>query len=376
MIALKLDRISVKGFRSLRDAGFTLTPVTVVIGPNGAGKSNLLSALHMITKARTRSLRQFVGERGGASTLLHYGPKTTPELTLALSFGREDEGELCIYVANLGLAAGDSFYFRDERVEYLLRGVASGGPIGLGYPESKLEETASTTNRPEVVRANQLIAGMKFFHFHDTSANAPLRQNSRFSDSRELHSDGSNLASFLYALKTNEHEDSQPSWNFINGLVRRVAPFIKELVPDLVSPHRPEQSAIRLYWRDERDHLFDVSDLSDGTLRVIALFTALGQPADRCPSFVAIDEPELGLHPAAVGIFASLVRSVSEYCQVLLATQSPALLDEFDPEEVVVTERRNGETTFRRLDSVHLAEWLDDYSLSELYDKNVLGGRP
>ena len=116
--------------------------------------------------------------------------------------------------------------------------------------------------------------------------------------------------------------------------------------------------------------------ISDGTLRCIALFTALGQPVESLPAFLSIDEPELGLHPAALGILASLVRSTSTHAQILLATQSPALLDLFDPQDVVVAERAQGATTFRRLDPDQLAGWLEDYSLSELYDKNVLGGRP
>lgn len=349
--------------------------MTVVIGPNGAGKSNLLSALHMISQMRMRSLRQFAAERGGASSLLHYGPKITDELLTALSFGKESEGETCTYVATLRFSAGDSFYYREENVLQLVDSIPRHLSLGVGHLESKLEETAAT-KQPSAERANSLISGMRFFHFHDTSAKSPLRQNSRSADSFELQSDGGNLASFLYALKTNEHEDSTRSWNLISGLVRRVAPFIKELVPELVSPHRPEQSAVRLYWKDERDGVFDVTDLSDGTLRAIALFTALGQPSHRAPSLMIIDEPELGLHPAAIGVFAALVRSVSEHSQVLLATQSPALLDEFEAEEVVITERKDGATSFRRLDPAALAQWLEEYSLSELYDKNVLGGRP
>ncbi len=377
MTALKLHSIGVSGFRSLRSVAITFTPVTVVIGPNGSGKSNLLSALRMVPLMRTRSLRRFVADQGGASNLLHYGAKTTQELTLALVFGGPAEREEAIYVANLGHTMGDSFTYRDERVDYREHIAVHGPePLGLGHTESRLEEVATGEKKRPAVVVNDCIAGMGFFHFHDTSAQSPLRQSSRRVDSRTLHSDGSNLASFLYALKTNEHGDTQASWNLITGLVRRVAPFIKEMVPDLISPHRAEQSAVRLYWTDERDHLFDVSDLSDGTLRAIALFTALGQPAWSRPSFMLIDEPELGLHPAAVSIFASLVRSVSEHCQVLLATQSPALLDEFEPEEIVVTERTNGESSFRRLDPQALASWLEDYTLSELYDKNVLGGRP
>lgn len=285
-----------------------------------------------------------------------------------------EPGERSRYSATLEYAAGDSLFFQEEAVQvdsYSRR--ITWTDAGT---ESGLIEAAQSVQLPAAKILNEHVARLSFFHFHDTSPTSPLRQNSRQSDDRTLHSDGSNLATFLYRLKTSESEDAQRSWSFITAMVRRVAPFIKELVPDLVDRSRPEQSAVRLYWTDERDHRFDVHDLSDGTLRAIALFTALGQPSSSRPSFITIDEPELGLHPAAVSIFASLVRSVSEHCQILLATQSPALLDEFEPEDVVVTDRVDGASTFRRLSTADLAAWLDDYSLSELYDKNVLGGRP
>jgi predicted ATPase len=144
----------------------------------------------------------------------------------------------------------------------------------------------------------------------------------------------------------------------------------------LVNPAAGDESAVRLDWVDERDQVFGPHQLSDGTLRCIALFTALAQPVETLPSFLTIDEPELGLHPAALHLLAGLVRSTSAHCQILLATQSPALLDLFEPHEIVVTERKDGSTELRRLDPNALATWLEDYSLSELYDKNVLGGRP
>jgi predicted ATPase len=217
---------------------------------------------------------------------------------------------------------------------------------------------------------------MSFFHFHDTSVTSPLRQNARQEDTRYLRSDGSNLAAYLYSLANAEGAAHQKAWRRINDFVRRIAPFVKTLDPAPVDPSQGERSAIRLDWTDESDHVFGPHHLSDGTLRAIALITALAQPAESLPRFVSIDEPELGLHPVALAIFASLVRSVSMQCQVLLATQSPALLDHFEPEEVVVAERVAGETELRRLDSDDLAAWLEEYCLSDLYDKNVLGGRP
>jgi predicted ATPase len=374
MISPKLHRVHVTGLRSLRDVSLELSPVTVVIGPNGSGKSNLLSALRLVTLMRSQSLRRFTGEQGGASALLHYGAATTRELSIELTF-LADKQELT-YSARLGYSAGDAFLFLNEDVRQEDPLTPSMVSLGSGHAESKLHDSPTVAPYNTVGDIKECLDGLGFFHFHDTSFTSPLRQNSRQADDRALRPDGANLAVFLYRLKNSDTEDERAAWNLISGLVRRVAPFIKKLEPDLVDPSRPEQSSVRLYWRDERDHRFDVHDLSDGTLRAIALFTALGQSPATRPRFITIDEPELGLHPAAIGIFSDLVNSVSEYCQVLLATQSPALLDEFEPEDVVVTERNQGETAFRRLDSHALAAWLEEYSLSELYDKNVLGGRP
>src|SRR5690606_28957255 len=175
-------------------------------------------------------------------------------------------------------------------------------------------------------------------------------------------------------------EADRKAWQNIRHLVRRVAPFVKELSPVLVGSEEvpavherdiaPKQKA-RLDWIDERDRVFGPHHLSDGTLRFIALVTALAQPTHRRPSFISIDEPELGLHPAALGLLIELVKSVSIETQVVLATQSPTVLDAFEPEDVVVVERADAETRLRRLDPDQLAAWLEDYSLSELYDKNV-----
>jgi predicted ATPase len=217
---------------------------------------------------------------------------------------------------------------------------------------------------------------MSFFHFHDTSATAPLRANSRQQDAHYLRSDGSNLAAYLREIANGQSEGQKAAWARINGLVHQVAPFVKALQPTLVTPDQPDTSAVRLDWIDERDGTFGPHQLSDGTLRAIALITALAQPDDRLPAFVSIDEPELGLHPAALALLASLMRSVADRCQVLLATQSPALLDLFEPDEVVVADRCGAETRLRRLDREALAPWLEDYTLSQLNDKNLLGGRP
>ena len=366
----RLKQIRVRGFRSLRDIELTdLEPVTVLIGPNGSGKSNLLSALRMVTHMRSQSLRLFVGRAGGASDLLHYGPRETPEVSLRLGF--ETDAEACYaYDARLDYAAGDAFIFTEERV-----GSQNGGgqewhwaAAGAGHGESKLEEQ---WEEPGVSIVQELLGRLHFFHFHDTSYTSALRTNARRVDDQHLHSNGSNLPAYLLRLRESKEPSNRAAFRRIEGLVRQIAPFIRELRPEAL-----EGDAVRLAWVDDRGQVFGPHHLSDGTLRAIALFTALGQPADQLPLFCTIDEPELGLHPAALQLFFELVRSASQHCQVLLATQSSALLDYFEADEVVVAERVDNGTRFRRLQAEALASWLTDYRLSELYDSNVLGGRP
>jgi predicted ATPase len=111
-------------------------------------------------------------------------------------------------------------------------------------------------------------------------------------------------------------------------------------------------------------------------LRVIALVTLLLQPEKDLPDVLILDEPELGLHPYAIVVIGGLIRSVSTRNQVIVATQSMPLIDCFEPNDIVVVDRKDRESQFRRLDAKALEEWLEDYSLSELWEKNVIGGRP
>jgi predicted ATPase len=376
----ELARILVDGYRSLKNVDLALGRANVLIGANGSGKSNLLSLLRLIPLIAAQSLQRTVGEAGGASAVLHYGPKTTPEMTVRLEINpinQAHDSERFAYVARLGYAAGDSLRFLDESVEYP---ASAGGKsilaLGAGHVESKLDEQAQSGRHTPAWEVNRWLSRMQFYHFHDTSLASPLRQNARQAEDRSLRSDGGNLAAFLRRLATSNDPGDLAAWRRIGGLVRQVAPYVKRLDPALVDQAKPATSAVRLYWFDDRGHRFDAHDFSDGTLRAIALIAALAQPPSTLPAFVSIDEPELGLHPAAVALLAGLVRSVAPRCQVMLATQSPALLDEFTADEVIVAERKDGATQFRRLSAKELESWLEDYSLSELFDKNVLGGRP
>ena len=160
----------------------------------------------------------------------------------------------------------------------------------------------------------------------------------------------------------------------IRGAIQRVTPFFDDFnlePPILIQTQFNFSGGIR-----NSDKYFDASSLSDGTLRFIGLATLFLQPLEYRPSVILVDEPELGLHPYAITMLASLVNSVSQETQVILSTQSPLILDQFKPEDVLVAERIEGSTHFTRLETDKLSSWLDEYSLGQLWEKNELGGRP
>lgn len=365
--AAGLDWISVAGFRSLRRIDrLPLRPVNVLIGANGSGKSNLVevfSFLHAVGEGR---MREYARRCGGAARLLHFGSGTTSEMEFQVSF----HGERRRY--RLGLAAGrtDELYVvtetvlsRDESKDPRLHEQTlspANGEAGISDP--------ALTGVPHSVREE--LDGWRIHHFHDTSPNAPLRKTANRYDCHFLRADGGNLPAFLYSLR----ESHPASYAMIRKTIRLAVPFLQDFV---LRPFGETEDAIRLQWTHRDSDLpFDGSALSDGTLRFIALVTLFLQPRGLRPNLILLDEPELGLHPMAIGLLADLVRAASVDSQVILSTQSAIFLDYFEPEDLLVSERTDGQTSFRRIEAGALEVWLEDHSLGQLWEKNYLGGRP
>jgi predicted ATPase len=362
-----IQQIHIAGFCSLKDVVLEPGRLTLLIGPNGAGKSNLLQALRLIPLLRTRSLQSYVADHGFGAALLHYGPKTTEAIEIGVLI--RDQGSSYRYDARLAFASDDSLYFQTENAACLRPDdswVIS--TLGGGHRESKLLE--ESPENQTVVAVNRWLGRMTFYHFHDTSAQSNLRTHARREDDRYPRSDGFNLAAYLLRLKESDQDADRKSWQRINRHCRHIAPAIKELDPVAIN------DSVRLDWIDDRDQRFGCHQFSDGTLRALALITVLSQPTAKLPRLISIDEPELGLHPSAIALIAELCRSISRHTQIILSTQSTELLDHFSADEVVVVESDHGETRLTRLSSDALQRWLEDYSLSELYNKGVIGGKP
>jgi predicted ATPase len=311
------------------------------------------------------NLQTYTAVQGGADIILHFGRKHSEDMSFSLSFENGTSG----YDCTLSAGAEDNFFFKEESLWFhdknrLLRPLPHSLPAPTGYLESKISAKPSSIVGFILVH----IANWRIYHFHDTSDSAKVKQTGDLEDNRFLRPDARNLAAFLYRLKQT-HKDH---FDNIQDAIRLVAPFFDRfnLQPSELNPGK-----IRLEWLEKgSDAYFNASVLSDGTLRFICMATLLLQP--HLPSVILIDEPELGLHPSAISVLANLLQSAAKQTQVLISTQSVTLVNHFEPQDVVVVEREEGQSVFRRLDRAGMTNWLDEYGLGDLWEKNVIGGRP
>lgn len=362
----ELDWITVKGFKSIASIEkLKLGAINVVIGANGSGKSNFIGVFSFLHALKAGHLQEYIGRAGGANRILHFGSKKTKSLTIRVSF----ENERNQYSISLLPTDTDELVPLHETAYFWNKTY----PQPYSEPLGRVGREAGISS-DKLPRIGSYVRGhfdrWRLYHFHDTSGTSPMKQTADLNDNAYLRPDGSNLASFLFFLK----EKHAASYELIRKSVQRVAPFFVDFQ---LSAQKLNQDKIRLEWRHVgTEDYFDASSLSDGTLRFIALATLFLQPEAYRPSVILVDEPELGLHPFALTMLASLVKQSATTTQVILSTQSPLLLDHFDPADVLVADRVDGGTTLSRLDVDRLESWLEDYSLGQLWEKNELGGRP
>jgi len=344
--------------------------LNILIGANGAGKSNLVSFFKMLNEMMAGRLQQYISTSGRAQSLLHFGPKTTSQMEVQLEF--EVDNGTDTYIMRLFHAAGDTLVFAEETLRFLQTGYLSPKTVqlGLGHQETLIGESAGAGETvAKVVR--RLLNHCRVYHFHDTSPTARVRQYCYIGDNRWLMPDAGNLAALLYRLR---NENNRSAYHPIVTTIRLIAPFFDDF--DL-EPSGPNKQEIILNWREKGvDQIFGPHQLSDGTLRAICLVTLLMQPESELPDLIVVDEPELGLHPYALNVIASLFSKASHHTQVLISTQSSTFLNNFDLEDVIVVNREGRESKFMRPDPTELETWLEDYSLGEVWEKNVLGGGP
>jgi predicted ATPase len=273
------------------------------------------------------------------------------------------------YFIRLAHAAGDTLIFTEEKYRFSRSAFptpARWTDLGVGHREAKLVNMAEQGDQTAKT-IHSLLRRVIFHQFHNTSDTARIRQKWAVEEGRWLKEDAGNLAPFLFRLQS-----QQPRYyRRIVETVRLILPFFADFEFDA------EFGRLLLQWREKgTDQIFNASQAADGMLRILSLVALLQQPEADLPDVLILDEPELGLHPYAIEVVAGLIRAASESVQIILATQSVSLIDRFNPEDIVVVDRAERESKFGRLRTDALAEWLQEYSLSELWEKNVIGGRP
>ena len=365
----KLTHISISGFKSFgsneNSLDLDLKDVNIIIGTNGAGKSSFISFFKMLNHITTEALQLYIGKNGGAENILHYGSKKTPIIKSSLTF--EKLGFKNIYQFTLAKSVKDSLIFLEEKINTNdnEKELAGGQKESILYAESQNYAGANAIKT--------ILSQCRTYQFHDTSEFSHIRNSANINNNRYLFDDGGNLAAYLFRLQ-------QQYPKYFNRIVSRIRYAVPQFGKFDLSPDPLNPSSIKLNWKStlDNDYILGPEHLSDGSIRFIALTTLFLQPPELLPNIILIDEPELGLHPQVIDLLASMIKECAQHAQIVVATQSPRLLDSFDPEQAIVAETNTttGSSNFKRLKEDDLKDWLEEYSLSEIWEKNIIGGQP
>lgn len=397
-----ITELRIAGFKSIKDIRLKLNNINILVGANGSGKSNLLSFFKMLKCISHAKLQQYMLDNGGIGDILFKGIEYTSEMIFEVYFST--------FNANFKIHAGlnDKFGFEitntginkninpqsqkikkkksNKPLEELFKFIPALTPLFLkkelitGLPNGliALGLVAIIAQNNNSERVNKAYTELKdivgeplwqVYYFMNTTSKAPMCRYEIIQDNAYLREDAANIAPFLLSIK-NEHPNY---YQEIIYAIRAVAPFFDDFI---LKPRMFEQAEkVNLSWTQKgSDYPMQPYHLSDGTLRFICLATALLQPNP--PATIIIDEPELGLHPAAIAMLAELIQAAARTSQIIIATQSPLLIDYFTVEDLIVASREDGASTFTRLKEEDFTMWLEDYSLGELLRKDVIEGGP
>ena len=372
-----IERIIIKNFKSIRELDLELKPINILIGANGAGKSNFLNFFKFTNRIYVNRFREHIGNN--IDSFLRFGRKESDFIYGLFDFDNKFAVSYKIFPAtneNTGYL-DEERYLQKNKINDFQKEYQNWEVIYQAMETPKKESDFDDLFNEASAKASWLsstgvqsyFVSFRTYHFHDTGEKSLIKQMNKINDNRYLRENGENLAAYLYYLQKKHPK----KFKLIEANVRLVAPFFDRF--DL-APDRLNEDQIELSWLEKNsDNLFNAYALSDGTLRFIALTTLLLQPD--LPKTVIIDEPELGLHPLAVNKLAAMLRqAAAKGSQIIVSTQSSALVDNFEPEDVIAVDRKDDQSVFRRLKSEEYQEWLKDYTLGDLWNKNIIGAMP
>ncbi len=362
-----IEYVEINGFKSIKHLELELKPINVFIGGNGAGKSNFVSFFKMVHAIFNQQLQRYVVEEK-ADNILHFGRKLTETMFGKMIF-TEDAQNNNAYWFKLAQTKDGGLYIEEEAAGYNIKPLDNSTNyfISRNLQESRIRKTKERARGNRYQYLHNYLSNIQIYHFHDTSTTSMLRRECDINDNDVLRTDGRNLPAFLYYLQ----EEHPKLFTRLEKTIKSIAPYIDSLI---LEPKKLNKNEIELRWIDKGDpnSSFNAYQFSDGTLRFIALATVLMQPNP--PAVIVIDEPELGLHPQAISKLAALIEMASCKTQLIISTQSVNLVDCFKTSDIVTVDRSTieNQSIFKRLDENKLKGWLEEHTLGELWERNII----
>lgn len=363
-----LESIKIKGFKSIKELDLKMNSINILLGANGSGKSNFISIFTFLRQLAVGRLQNHTEKNGFANSFFHFGSKKTPNICIDLKVGANSYHAEFEHGAN-----DDTLVFKNEYCKFdaSSRKFSVQGSKG----ESGLLPGAKADSEYVKDYTRQYMKECLVYHFHDTSPTATFKQAADLSASDYLYHDAGNIASFLYRLKTTTSNEFSSCYRSIIDSIQAVAPYFHDFYLEPRGEDGNEKVLLKWLHRDS-DEPFSANQLSDGTARFICMSTLFLQPIKLRPKTIILDEPELGLHPAALEMLADIVKSTSKTNQIICSTQSVTFANQFDAKDFIVVDQASGASTFKRPNETDLKDWLENYAMGDIWSKNIIGGRP
>lgn len=390
---MKITRLDIEGFRSLRKVSWSPGSLNVIIGPNGTGKSNLLRFLELISVSAQGKLGKYIQSLGGMDPIVWDGKARSIKFSLEIKpAGSElDPEHYELELARLG--AGSSYKIENESLinAHKKRKGTEKNPFKFLERRANnaviFDENERTFVTPEEYVSDEEsllsiasgpftinhfippfqrdLASIAVYRDLNTNTDAPIRQSAISRMEKRVDPDGQNLISVMHTLYTGDRDFK----NDINSAMR--AAFGDDFDELIFPPASDQRIQLRVRWKSlSREQ--SAAELSDGTLRYLFLLTVLASPS--LAPIIAIDEPETGLHPSMLPLVAEYAIEAAKRSQVILTTHSPQFLDAFvgTRPTTTIAKWENGETTLQTLQEESLDYWLKEYSLGSLFRSGEL----
>jgi predicted ATPase len=363
-----LKHIKVEGFKSIYKLDLPMENLNILIGANGVGKTNLISLFTFLSYLSQGKLKTYVETEGGAERFFHFGSKHTNQMMFDLEVGMN--GYHVEFTPNLD---DDSLVFSKEHCT--ITSSHKSWSLYSKKGESGFVSGESAEKNYVKKYTREFLEKCRVYHFHDTTSQARFKKTNKLVNYYYLEKDAANIAPFLYHLKTSKTKSYRQAYLQIVMAIQSVAPFFHDFYLE-PSGELGDENILLRWSHTKHDVPFSANVLSDGTARFISLATLFLQPASLRPETIILDEPELGLHPAALRVLADIIHATARETQVICSTQSVAFANLFAPEDFIVVDAEEGVSSFRRLEKEPLEQWLQEYGMGDIWAKNLIGGRP